>query len=368
MRSHMRAMAGLALGSALVLGGCSTSTAPSTFTDPAVTAAQAAALDSALGAPAVTSFQAVGGQIELAPQVSRVAGAVRAMSLAQPGKDHYAALAQQSKALGQVVPRFATAAATGLFADSVKGWVFGWDTGQGKYVRIATTGGPSNGVRFLLYEVNASGNIVTPPNQVGYADLMDESVGGTATLEIQIKNNAGTITYLDYIFSGSGTSTSFSASVTGSISNGLAGGANKTLTFSVSIVGNTSSVTFTSSYSLNNPAVTVQETVMATDDGITTTLTLNFTFTRPVETVAIAGTIAVSDADLSATFNLTFRLNGSTLATVTGTTSSPVIARNGGGELTLAEREALTALYLAAADLTNHLNDMFAPAQNVLGL
>ena len=56
------------------------------------------------------------------------------------------------------------------------------------------------------------------------------------------------------------------------ITNGLSGGANKTLTFSVTITGSSSSVTLTSSYTLNNPAVTVQETVTITDDGTTTTM------------------------------------------------------------------------------------------------
>ncbi|HUL03765.1 MAG TPA: hypothetical protein VLV16_11110 [Gemmatimonadales bacterium] len=366
MRSHIRVLVGLALGATLVLGACSESTAP-TFSDPMATASQAAALDSALGAPAVASFQSLTANIQLAPPVSRIAGAVRTMSLAQPGRDRYAALARQSQALKQVVPAFATAAATGLFPDSTLGWVFGWDTGSSQYVRVATTGGPTNGVRFLLYEVNASGHPVIPLNQVGYADFMDEGTGNVAVLHIQIKSNSGQTTYLDYTFTGSGNSASFNASVTGFVSNGLGPVFNKTLTFTVTIAGTQSSVTFTSNYSLNNPQVTVQEAVTASDNGTTTTLAINFTFTGPRETVSMSGTLGISDADLSATIDLTFRINGHTIATVTGSTDNPVITHSGGGELTTNERTALTYLFLAAANLASQLNDVFAPAQNVLG-
>jgi hypothetical protein len=206
-----------------------------------------------------------------------------------------------------------------------------------------------------------------PLNQVGVVDLLDEGSGGTAVLEVKVQNAAETITYLDYVFTGSGTSTSFNASVTGTVSNGLAGAANKTLTFTVSIAGSASSVTFTCSYSLNNPAVTVQETVTAADDGSATTLTLNFTFTRPGETVSMTGSVAVSDSDGSATFNFSFKINGALFATLSGTSDNPVITRAGGGQLTAGELDALASLFIAGADLTDQVNQMFGPAQQILG-
>jgi len=365
MRSHMKVLVGLALGATMILGACKESAAPS-LSDPMATAAQAAALDSALNAPAFTSFQALGGQIQMAPPVGKIARAIRTTSLAQPGKDKYAALALQTQAMKQVVPTLASAAATGLFPDSALGSVFGWDTGTSRYVRVATTGGPTNGVRFLLYEVNASGQPVVPLNQVGYADFMDEGTGSVAILHIQIKSNSGQTTYLDYTFTGSGNSTSFNASATGFVSNGLGPVLNKTLTFTVTIAGNQSSVTFTASYSLNNPVLTVQETVTASDNGTNTTLTLSFTFTGPHEAVSIQGALTVADADLTTTIDVTFRIDGHTVATVTGPPSNPVVTTSV-GDLSNDERTALTYLFLAAANLAEHVNQMFAPAQNVLG-
>ena len=367
MPLHYRAVLSAALGLALSLVACNPSTDPvGTLSDPATTAAQAAALDSALAAPAVASFQSLGGQIHLSPSVNL--GAVSALSLAQPGEDQYVALARQSRGLQQVVPSFATMSG-GIFPDSLLGSVYAWNTDSGRYTRSAPTGGPANGVRFLLYATAVGANHPSLPLvQVGYADLLDESGGGTARLHILVKNNAGTVTFIDYTFSGSGNSASFTAAVVGTATNGFAGAANKTLTFNIAVSGSSSSVTLTLSASLNNPAVTVQETVTVRDDGTTTTLTVNFTFARPGESVMFVGSVAILNADGSATFNVTITVNGGTYATISGATNQPVITRMGSGVLTAGERTALGYLILAAADVSVHVTAVFDPARRILGL
>lgn len=369
MLLHHRAVLCSALGLALVVVACNSSTdSVATLSDPSTTGAQAAALDSALSAPAVASFQSLGSQIHMSPSLSRAAGAISALSLAQPGQDRYAALARQARALQQVVPSFAPMGATGIFPDTLHGSVYAWNTDSGRYTRSATTGGPANGVRFLLYATaRGADHPSLPLVQVGYADLLDESAGGTARLHIQIKNNAGTFTFLDYTFSGSGNSSSFTASVVGTVTNGLIGGANKTLTFNISVTGSSSSVTLTLNLSLNNPAVTVQESVTVTDNGTTTTLTVNFSLTRPGETVTLAGSVAISDADGSAIFNVAITVNGGTYCRITGSTDHPVITRAGGGQLTLGEITALGHVVVAAAEVSEHVTEMFAPAQRILG-
>jgi hypothetical protein len=360
--------AGAALGLALVLGGCSSSTAPASLKDPLATAAQAAALDSAFGSPVLASFQSLGSSIHAAPPV--VQPAVRALGVVRPqlGPDHYAALAAAGRTLRQVVPSFASFGAT-IFPDTLLGSVFSWDPNLQSYYRSSTTGGPTNGIRFLLYAIDPfTDEPATPLNQVGYADLLDESSGGTARLEVQVKSADGSITYLDYTFSGSGTSSSFMASVTGTITNGLAGAANKTLTFNVEITGTSSSVTLASSYTLNNPTVTVLETVTSADDGTTTTLTLDFTLTAAGDTVQLTGTVSVSDATGDGTVNLTFKVNGGTFATITGSTGNPVISRAGGGQVTADDLNALVRVFEAAADVADKVDELCQPAEQMLGL
>ena len=369
MPLHHRGVLHSALGLTLVLAGCNSATGPvASLSDPATTAAQAAALDSALSSPVVASFQALGGQIQLAPPVSGAVRALGALSLAQPGRDRYGALARQAQALKQVVPGFASLAATAIIPDTLKGSVLTWNTSSSGYARNATTGGPANGVRFVLYATAPGASAPSLPLvQVGYADLVDLSSGGTATLEIILKNTAGSVTYLDYTFSGSGNSSSFTASVMGTVTNGFAGAANKTLTFNITISGSTASLSLTLSLSLNNPAITVQESITVADDGSTTTLTIDFTLMRPGESVRLSGTVAVSDSDGSATFNITITVNGGTFATIRGTSDQPVIARTRGGALTADEFAALSYLFVAAADVSENLTALFEPAQRSLG-
>jgi hypothetical protein len=97
MPSHHRIALGSLLGLTLILAGCSSSTGPvGSLNDPAATAAQAAAIDSALNAPAIASFQALGGHLHLAPPVNRAVGALGALSLAGASQDRYVALAGQA--------------------------------------------------------------------------------------------------------------------------------------------------------------------------------------------------------------------------------------------------------------------------------
>ena len=100
------------------------------------------------------------------------------------------------------------------------------------------------------------------------------------------------------------------------------------------------------------------------DDGSTTTLTLDFSFSHTGETVEMVGTVAISDATGAGIVNITFKVNGSTFATGTGTT----LTKAGGGQLTVGEQLALVSLLQAAANVSAEVPQLFAPAENILGL
>jgi hypothetical protein len=364
-----RAWPGAAVAVSLYLAGCTSPTGPASLADPIATAAQAAALDSAFSAPVIGSLQSLGSSIQMAPPVVRAAfGALRAMPRAPVGSNRYAALAAMGHGFQQLVPGFAALAASGVFPDTLLGSVYTWSAGADGYRRDSTTGAPTNGVRFWLYAIDpATDEPSSPLTPIGYVNLLDETTGGTARLHIQVKSSDGTITYLDYTFSGSGSSESFAASVSGTISNGLGGAANKTLTFDVTISGSLSSATMTSTFTLNHPAITVGETLTIADDGSTTTLTINFTFTGTGETINIGGTVAISDADGSDTVGLTCKVNGGAFATVTGSSDNSKFTKAAGGQLTAGEILAIGSLVAAAADVSEKVADIFTPAQNILG-
>jgi hypothetical protein len=107
--------------------------------------------------------------------------------------------------------------------------------------------------------------------------------------------------------------------------------------------------------------------ITVVDNGSTTTLTIDFTLTRPGESVRLSGSVAISDSDGSATINITITVNGGTFATIRGTSDQPVIARSHGGQLTADEFAALTYLFVAAADVSEKVTALFEPAQRSLG-
>src|SRR6185503_5521792 len=147
---------------------------------------------------ALLSFQALGSSIHAAPPVARAAIGIVRVPRVQAGRTGYAALAARSLALRQLVPNFAALSPL-IFPDSLNGAVFTWSTSSGTYVHTGS-GGPANGIQFRLYAVDLSGQPVLPLTEIGYVDLLDETVGGTARLHIQVKNVASSITYLDYVF------------------------------------------------------------------------------------------------------------------------------------------------------------------------
>src|SRR5438309_6956635 len=162
------------LGCCFALSACNSATAPVSLSDPVATAAQAAALDSAFAAPVVASFQSLGSSIHPAPPV--VHAAARALGVVRPqaGADRYAVLAAEGRALQQIVPSFASFGATSIFPPTLLGSVFSWDPTSHGYVQSSSTGGPPNGIRFLLYAIDPfTGEPATPLTQVGYADLLD---------------------------------------------------------------------------------------------------------------------------------------------------------------------------------------------------
>ena len=104
----------------------------------------------------------------------------------------YGALARQAQALKQVVPGFASLAATAIIPDTLKGSVFTWNTSSSKYARSATTGGPANGVRFVLYATAPGATAPSLPlAPVGYADLLDLSSGDRRRDKIVARTTRG---------------------------------------------------------------------------------------------------------------------------------------------------------------------------------
>src|SRR5262245_21762646 len=257
--SASRFVRALAAVTAVLAAACSDSTGPGHFTNPTNTDAALASVDSAFASPAAVSFGAM-GQFITPTGLAAAGAAVNATAprLPRAGQNGPAFAADRVGDLRALASLSPAAPQGPIIPDTLYGSVFTWDSAAGHYVRTPT-GGPTNGVRFILYAVNPiTHEIAYPLNPVGYVDLLDESTPTSLKLHIQVKGNGGTPTYIDYLVTVTPGAGHVTATVSGSISNGQAGDANKTLTYDVSATLTTSSADVTGSFALNNPAVTIQ--------------------------------------------------------------------------------------------------------------
>src|SRR5690242_20243636 len=223
------------------LSGCATlafaaacnsdTTGPATLSNPQATIAAVAALDSAFHSNALASFGALSGSIGSTAATAALAraGTIVQATLPRPTTPGVAAQAAAVRQLSglRALNLSPTSPQGPVINDTLYGSIYTYDTTFHAYVRSATTGGPTNGVRFILYAINPlTGNLSSPLSPVGQADLLDESVGVTAKLHIIVAGNGGTPSYLDYTAALTFSQTSLVATLNGTLTNALAGGAN----------------------------------------------------------------------------------------------------------------------------------------------
>ena len=350
----------------------SDTTGPATLSNPQATIAAVAALDSAFHSNALASFGALSGSIGSTAALARAGTIVRA-TLPHPATTGVAAEAAAVKQLsGLRALSLSPASPQGpVINDTLYGSIYTYDTSWQAYVRSATTGGPANGVRFILYAINPlTGNIATPLSPVGQTDLLDESVGLTAKLHVIVTGNGGTPTYLDYTAALAFSQTSLVATLDGTLTNALAGGGNKTLAFHVNATFTPTTITVNGTYTLNNPAVTI--TLNAADRQVTTTdsVTLNFGFTRQGEAITFAGQL-VTTGDVVDTVDAAIHVNGQPYAAVRGNNLAIRFFDANGQEIidTTQRHDILVALegiQFAVVLVISFSSALFSPIVNLL--
>ena len=350
-------------------------TGPATLSNPQATIAAVAALDSAFHSNALASFGALSGALgstAATAALSRAGTIVRATlpRPTTPGVAAEAAAVRQLSAL-RALNLSPTSPQGPVINDTLYGSVFTYDTSWQAYVRSATTGGPTNGIRFILYAVNPlTGALAIPLTPVGQTDLLDESVGATAKLHIIVTGNGGTPSYLDYTAALTFSQTTLVATLNGTLTNALAGGANKTLSFSVNANFTITTITVSGTYTLNNPAVTI--TLNASDKQVVTTdsVTLSFGFTRQGEAITFSGQL-VTTGDVVDTVDAAIHVNGQPYASVRGNNLAVKFYDANGVEIvdTTEKHDILVALesiQFAVVVVISFSAALFAPIVNLL--
>jgi hypothetical protein len=371
MRLLLRA--GVVLGLAAAAACAKDAPSPVDFNNPAAVSANLSSVDSAfdsavfrsfstatvmLGVATAPAFRPAATLTEtLGPKLVRTAGGIFLPGL------------RQAQKLQAMVPNLSVSAAQGrIIPDTMYGRVFEWDTALNQYRWQGGTVASLTGVRFVLYATGLDGQVVEPVSAIGTLDIIDQSTPSKLQLQVLVKGPGGTTTYVDYTASLVSGPTSATAAVTGTITNGLSGGSNKTLSFDENFSVNADGGHVQASFALNNPAITLMlnESVSFNDPNIN--INADFRLIQNGETIRAVGHVTVNTVTSAVTVGVTVSVDGHPVASISGDPTTAQWVDAGGQPLTAADLTALGALFNAFENFGNTVNNLFAPVGTFAGL
>ncbi len=287
-------------------------------------------------------------------------------------KQPYAATPQRLQALRAAAAGM-SAAATAVIPQTLWGKTYVWDavTTHGYVEDPNQFDGTRQGIRIILYQVDANGQVIENPlTIVGHVDLLDESDANTSKLHVIVQDaSASPVTYADYTISATvvGNPVSeFTGTASGYVSDGA-----RTVTFSASFHATqldtpAPDLQFDVTWDLDNPPVSVAlHVTVTTSDADHATLTIDLSVTRGGATVALTGTIKIGPGTVTA--DLTITVPGGTFARIIGTNEGITIRHPNGSELSQGELEAMQHLFELPEHLQEVLDDLFHPAEHLMG-
>lgn len=367
MRLTLRA--GIVLGLAVAVACGKDSPSPVDFNDPVAVSSQVSSVDSAFNTDVFRSFNVATLNLDAAaaPAIRPAATVLETLrpKLERTGGQIFLPGLLQSRKLYATIPNLNVSAAQGrIIHDSMYGRVFEWNetTDQYEYRGTKVTG--LNGVRFILYALGLDGTVFEPVSAIGTLDIIDQSTPSLLQLHVLVKNSAGTTTYVDYTASLVSSQTSATATVTGSITNGLSGANNKTLTFNETFTVNAGGASVHATFELNNPAIalTLNESVRFNDPNIT--IDADFTIDSAAEPpIRVVGRITINSVSLAVNVSIGVFVDGHPVASINGDPDNPATqwVDAGGEPLTIADLAALDDLFDALEKMHEAVAGLFAP-------
>jgi len=371
MRLLLRA--GVVLGVTAMVACGKDAPSPVDFNDPAAVSANLSSVDSAFDSDVFRSFSTASVMLDVATApafrpTATLIGTLRPQ-LARTGAQMFLPAMRQAQKLQAMVPNLSVSAAQGrIIPDTMYGRVFEWDTALYQYRYQGTTVANLTGVRFVLYATGLDGQVVEPVSAIGTLDIIDQSTPTKLQVQVLVKGPGGTPTYVDYTASVTTSLTSANASVTGTISNGLSGGDNKTLSFDETLAVNASGASVHATFSLNNPAITLMlnESVSFEDPNIV--INADFRLIQNGQTIRAVGHITLNTTTNAVSVSVTVYVDGHPVASLSGDPATAVWVDAGGEPLTAADLAALGDLFEAFEHFGDTVSNLFAPVGTFAGL
>lgn len=238
-----------------------------------------------------------------------------------------------------------------LFPADVLGKTFQWDTaGGGKYriTDLSLTGASSSGVRFFLYVViPGTDRPLLPLQKIGTVDLIDVSTPRADILHLVVQ--FGTQPIADYTITGVKTTSSLTLTATGYITDGVT-----RTTFTLAHALTLADTSLVTDYALNGGGASVtMHTALSGSGGGSATIDW---------LVQKGGSIEVAGTSTALQINVQFKRNGTTWATVSGSTAAPSFTGQNGAVLTAGDLIAIGQILQGFSLISTNLTGAFGPA------
>jgi len=373
MRLFLRA--GIVLG--IVATACGKdSPTPTDFNDPAAVSANLASADSAFDSDVFRSFSNATFMLDAAtsPAIRPAATLLQTIrpQLVRTGGQAFLPGLLQARRLQAMVPNLSVSAAQGrIIPDSLYGRVFEYDTSLNQYTWQDSVVAGLNGVRFILYATGLDGNVVEPVSAIGTLDIIDESTPTKLQLHVLVQGPGGTPTYVDYTASVQmNGATSATATASGTISNGLGGGDNKTLSFDETFTANANGGSEHATFALNNPAITLIMNESISFDNPNIIINGDFRLIQNGETIRTVAHLVLNTSSGVTTVTVTVSVDGHPVASINGDPTEPGTqwVDAGGQPLTVEDLAALDHLFDALEHFQEAVTGLFAPIGTFAGL
>lgn len=237
-----------------------------------------------------------------------------------------------------------------LFPANVLGKTLEWDTQTSQYVVGSQTGAPANGIRILIYVLNAqSTGPAVPLQQLGYVELTDESTPQFDRLGVLLRLLGQTVA--DYAVTRVSGTSSTEVTATGRLQSV---DLERYADFDMSVTGDINAAAFGLSQDITgNDGTRVVLNISGDDTGG------NF----EIIVAADGNELEMDVADNGTTVNGGIFYNGFQVGTISGPSDDPVIGGVGGRNLPADEVQALTGIFVGATLFALILTiGIFAPA------
>lgn len=314
------------------------------------TSANLAAAEDAFESPALQSLEVFGPAFQ-APG-SAPAGAAAAL-LAPARNTSRPAFAAEVRSAARRMLDVLSGPQAVLIPDQYRGLTLVYAPGEGRYVVDETRAGPDNGIRFILYAVNpVSHEPVEPLQEIGHADVLDESTDASAVVRLIVVSEG--VEFANYSVSASGPFNSPTLVIAGFVRHG-----DNRVDFNLShhVEATFAGATVTVEYDLEvaDRDFRVEARVVFDGNDQSHSMDINVTIRHGGHTISLVGR---GENDIG---SAEVRVDGRLFATIEFAPESVTVLNGNGEPLSPRERETLERILELVEDVFDVFEHLFHP-------